>query len=294
MKICFIGTVIFSARVFEHLLRHSVEIAGLITSEKNDFNADFEDLSLIATRYRVPVLRTDDINSLEALRWLKSIDPDVIFCFGWSRLLKAEVLRLPRLGVVGFHPAELPMNRGRHPLIWALVLGLPHTASTFFFMDEGADSGDILSQVYVPIAYHDNAKTLYDKIVDTAIRQIDQFVPQLVSGKYQRIKQDHSTANTWRKRGVADGKIDFRMPARGIYNLVRGLTKPYVGAHLEQRGKKIFIWEVSERPDDRMNIEPGSVVFCDEHVIHVKCGIDAVEIKAEYFDKAPNLGDYLQ
>ena len=161
-------------------------------------------------------------------------------------------------------------------------------------MDECADSGDILSQAYVPISYHDNARTLYDKIVDTALRQIDQFVPQLISGKYLRTKQDHTTANTWRKRGFLDGKIDFRMPARGVYNLVRGLTKPYVGAHLEHEGRKITIWEVSELPDNRINIEPGAVIFRDEHVIHVKCGIDSVEIKTEFFDEVPNPGDYLK
>ena len=34
---------------------------------------------------------------------------------------------MPALGVIGYHPAELPKNRGRHPLIWALVLGLKKT-----------------------------------------------------------------------------------------------------------------------------------------------------------------------
>jgi len=41
-------------------------------------------------------------------------------------------LGIAPLGVVGFHPAALPANRGRHPLIWALFLGLKKTASTFF------------------------------------------------------------------------------------------------------------------------------------------------------------------
>ena len=72
--------------------------------------------------------------------------PDIIFCFGWSSLIKSEVLNLTKLGVVGYHPAMLPNNRGRHPLIWAKILGLTQTGSTYFFMDEGADTGDILDQ----------------------------------------------------------------------------------------------------------------------------------------------------
>ena len=57
-----------------------------------------------------------------------------------------RILDLAPLGIIGFHPAALPRNRGRHPIVWALVLGLEETASTFFFMDKGADTGDILSQ----------------------------------------------------------------------------------------------------------------------------------------------------
>ena len=50
------------------------------------------------------------------------------------------------MGILGYHPSLLPFNRGRHPIIWALALGLKETGSTFFFMDENADTGDIVSQ----------------------------------------------------------------------------------------------------------------------------------------------------
>ena len=86
---------------------------------------------------------------------------------------------LPLLGVIGFHPAALPANRGRDPIIWALVLGLQETASTFFFMDEGADSGDIISQEYLIITDSDDAGILYEKITQTALKQLREFVPRL-------------------------------------------------------------------------------------------------------------------
>tara|TARA_B100000212_G_C26964283_1_gene359781 strand:+ start:319 stop:531 length:213 start_codon:yes stop_codon:yes gene_type:complete len=56
------------------------------------------------------------------------------------------------------------MNRGRHPIIRTLVLGLNETASTFFFMNEFADEGDILDQKIVKIDCQDNANTLYGKL----------------------------------------------------------------------------------------------------------------------------------
>ena len=68
------------------------------------------------------------------------MNPDVIFCFGWSRLLKKRLLTIPKHGVVGFHPAELPMNRGKTSIDLGLSFRFKKTASTFFIMDEGADT----------------------------------------------------------------------------------------------------------------------------------------------------------
>lgn len=108
-------------------------------------------------------------------QWLRELHPDYIYCFGWSYLLRKEILDLPKCGVIGFHPAALPHNRGRHPIIWVLVLGLNRKASTLFFMDEGADSGDILSQKTVLVYETDTAFTLYERITGTALEQLEQF-----------------------------------------------------------------------------------------------------------------------
>ena len=66
------------------------------------------------------------------------------------------------MGVLGYHPTKLPANRGRHPLIWSLVLGLKQSASTFFFLDQDADSGDIISQKDFEILNTDDALALYN------------------------------------------------------------------------------------------------------------------------------------
>ena len=75
-------------------------------------------------------------------------------------------------GVIGFHPAKLPANRGRHPIIWALALGLEKTASTFFRMDKNADSGPIVSQVDIKIRRNFSARCLYDEILKAVSLQV--------------------------------------------------------------------------------------------------------------------------
>lgn len=247
----------------------------------------------LCKEHSIPFLWTDDINTPDSLNWIRGVSPDIIFCFGWSQLIKRELLNIPESGVIGFHPAALPQNRGRHPLIWALALGLDRTASTFFFMDEGADSGDILSQRYVQILYEDNAGTLYEKITRTALEQIEEFIPRLEKKSFRRVPQNHSKANIWRKRAKADGKIDFRMSSRSVYNLVRALTKPYIGAHIEYRGKEIKIWAVKEIPLIQPNTEPGKVLNVRDNTFTVKTSDGSVLILEHEFETLPCIGEYL-
>jgi methionyl-tRNA formyltransferase len=293
MRIVFIGSVEFSFRALERLVGLKAEIVGVCTLKESKFNADHIDLRGFCEVNGIPSFYADDINANETLTWIKEKSPDVIFCFGWSRLIKKDLLELAPLGVVGFHPSALPTNRGRHPLIWALVLGLKKTASTFFFMNDGADSGDIISQCEIQISDKDDASSLYKKATQVALGQIEEFIPELISNTNQRQNQDESLANSWRKRGAADGLIDWRMSAKSIHNLVRGLAKPYVGASFVIDGQEVKVWKTQLVCDAPRNIEPGKVFKMENEKPIIKCGEDAICLLVTEPSFGPQIGSYL-
>lgn len=294
MRIAFIGCVDFSAAALEMLIDHpQAELVGVVTRGRSPCNSDFQDLSALAAGAGCPVFLSDGQDQAPMAAWLRQRRPEVIYCLGWSRLLPADILAIPPLGVVGYHPAALPRNRGRHPIIWALALGLEQTASTFFLMDPGADSGAILSQEPVAITPQDDAGTLYRKLTDTALPQLRQLTNELAEGRAQASPQDHSQANYWRKRTPADGCIDWRMPARGIHNLVRALARPYPGAHCQHDGKAVKIWRVRPAATTAPNLEPGKVLAVRDERLLVKCGDAAVELIEHEFDPLPTEGSYL-
>ena len=92
MKILFIGSVQFSKEALLQSIKSSAEVVGVCTLSESSFNSDHCDLSPVAESYEIPVHYVKDINSSETLNWIKDKEPDVIFCFGWSRLLKKEIL----------------------------------------------------------------------------------------------------------------------------------------------------------------------------------------------------------
>ena len=295
MKVLFIGCVESSKILLETLLEQNADIVGVITKRKSKNNADFVDLAEICIEKKIKYLYVDNINETKSIEFIQKLEPDIGFCLGWSQLLRKEVLDLFPRGVVGFHPAALPDNRGRHPIIWALVLGLTETASSFFILDTGADTGKLISQIKIPIWYEDTARTLYDKVMDIARGQLIALWNQLCEGGVCAIEIESQTGNTWRKRNRDDGKIDWRMSGRNIYNLVRALSEPYVGAHFEYAHKEYKVWEARELPDDGYeNLEPGKIVYIfDDGSFNVKTGDGIISIIR--YDKTfrPENGMYL-
>lgn len=295
VKVIFIGCVESSAVFLETLLEEKADIAGVITKAESKFNSDFVDLSDIAYQNKIPCLHVENINDSKAYEFIKEKNADIGFCLGWSQLLGRELLDMFPQGIIGFHPAALPQNRGRHPLIWALVLGLDETASSFFILDENADTGSVVSQKRVPIMYEDTARTLYDKVMDIAKIQLQELWKDICENHVTIMKEKGQQGNTWRKRGQNDGKIDWRMSGRNIYNLVRALSEPYVGAHFEYNGCSYKVWETKELEDSfYKNIEPGKILGVnEERYFIVKTGDGLIEIIR--YDNAfvPRVGMYL-
>ena len=293
MKVLFIGSVQFSEKMLLELIKLNANIVGVCTLKESEANSDHFDLSKVAKKSDIPFKYTPDINSDDNKSWIKSLKPDIIFCLGWSKLLDKNFLKLAPRGVIGFHPTALPKNRGRHPIIWSLVLGLKSSACTFFQMEEGADTGNILSQKIFKISEKDNASSVYQKVEKIAVTQIKNLFHQLKSDSVLPIVQNHSQSNSWRKRNKEDGRIDWRMPSKGIYNLVRGLSHPYPGAHFEYKDTNIILWSCKVLSDFPDNIEPGKILGTGEKGPIIKSGDGALELLD--FEPKINfvLGEYL-
>ena len=273
MRAIFVGAVAFSRRCLQILVELPVDIALVVTLDgsKSRRHADYTDLAPLASHHGIPILRVADINSPEVPQRLESECPDVIFVLGWSQIVSDRVLDIPRLGCIGSHPALLPRNRGRHPIVWALVEGLQETGLTFFFLDQGVDSGDIVWQRSCLIESEDDAASLYGKIEDLAEAGLRDFVPRLLEGTATRTPQDDSLATYWRKRNDDDGRIEWCQTAERIRNLVRGLTRPYVGAHAFHFDNRFSVWrtEVPLGGHNQSAVQPGEILDVSEEGVLV-------------------------
>jgi methionyl-tRNA formyltransferase len=275
MRAAFFGHVRYSAVILERLAGvRDIELACVVTRSKPGANADFLDLAPMAAALGVPVVDVDTVPQTDWPGVLAAQAAEVGFALGWSTLLDQAVIDVFPNGIVGYHPAPLPRNRGHHPIIWALALGLRQTASNLFMLDAGVDSGPIVSRRVVDIEDDDDAGTLYSRLTAIAADQVEEVAAALVAGRLVAVPQDQSARSVWRKRGYADGRIDWRMSARSIHNLVRALTRPYVGAHMTVDGADYKVWRtrLPRERSGRDDVEPGRVLIVDGRAFVVKCG----------------------
>jgi methionyl-tRNA formyltransferase len=199
----------------------------------------------IARRFDIPLHYVRNMNDPEAIETLRRVAPDLLFCVGWTQLLKKDVLDLPRLGCLGFHASRLPAYRGRAPVNWAIINGERQTGNTLMFLDEGVDTGDILAQRTFPIEDHDTCATVYEKVARSEDEMIREVMSLIHEGRMPRRPQDHAAATVMPRRRPGDGIVDWTRTTKQLHDWVRALTHPYPGAFTTLEGRRVWIWKAS-------------------------------------------------
>jgi methionyl-tRNA formyltransferase len=228
-------------------------------------------LDEIAETSSIPLFKLNHINDPEVAKVLIEYEIDWLFIIGWSQIASAELIRIPRMGIIGAHPTLLPVGRGRAAVPWAIIKGLDKTGVTFFKMNEGVDTGEILDQIQIPILKNENATSLYDKVNAAHTELIKQIWPKLIDGSLVGIKQNESKATYWEGRNPTDGELYHTMTLKEVDKLVRASTHPYPGAFIMiDEFTKLIIWFGSVRPNqsDRVfNFIDGVYYVTDFEVI---------------------------
>jgi methionyl-tRNA formyltransferase len=156
-----------------------------------------------ARRAKIPVLRASAANQAELAARLAPLSPDLICVASFPFLLRSPLLRLPRLGVVGIHPALLPRHRGGWPLFWTYFHDDPEAGVTVQWLDGGADTGDIIFQEPIPLPRGEPLTRLYGEITRRGVSLLVQAIDAIERGTAPRTVQDEARAT--RDPNPADG-----------------------------------------------------------------------------------------
>jgi methionyl-tRNA formyltransferase len=173
----------------------------------------------LAHTLRIPVLEVGRLRDEAALAALASLAPEVLCAACFPRLLPPEWLHTPRLGCLNLHPSLLPAYRGPEPLFWQFRNGEGHTGVTVHFMDEGADTGDIVAQAEAPFP---NGITYVDAERLAAQAGAQLLVDALAQAPIPRRPQSTTGVSSAPHPSAEALTVHSDWPAQRAFNFVRG------------------------------------------------------------------------
>jgi methionyl-tRNA formyltransferase len=239
-------------QVVQWLRKQGEEIVGLVVHPPGRTRYEEEIRSVVAgTECLVSDgSRLCEPEILDQARKLRA-EMAVSVLFGY--LLRKEFLQLFPRRCINLHPALLPYNRGAYPNVWSIVEGTP-AGVTLHYIDEGVDTGDIISQKEVTVEATDTGASLYRKLELAGLELFQQTWPSLRQGVAPSWPQNTKEVTSHRARDVERiDEIDLGKMYRAgdLVDLLRARTfPPHPGAYFRSKGRKVFLrLELFEEPD---------------------------------------------
>ena len=218
----------------------------------------------------VPVFQPEKIKSDAALDYFKRLAPDVVVIIAYGQIIPQRLIDIPRLGWINLHASLLPKYRGAAPINWAIVNGEARTGLTTMQIDAGLDTGPMLLKYETEIGRDETAPELAARLAEAGAPLVAETLRGLDRGTIEASPQDAAQAMLAPPLKKEDGRIDWWLSARKIYDRIRGL-QPWPGAFTSFRGKSCQIWGKPLKPVEAGGM-PGIMLPTQEDGLLVICG----------------------
>jgi methionyl-tRNA formyltransferase len=242
-------------RVLESFIRNKLVPCAVVMENSHD------KLLKICNQNKIEFFVCSNPSNIQHVDWLSELQPDFLFCVGFSKIIPKNVLSIPKLGSFNCHGGKLPEYRGASPIPWQLINGEKNGSAYILRMTSGIDDGPILEFKNYNIHQTENATSLTDKIDDIFSSIAPSVVQKILNENHiHETPQSEISAKYWTRRVPQDGLIDWaKMTAQEVINFCRALTTPYPGAFTYINGFKIILHQVDIHPLDIRGV-PGRYV----------------------------------
>ena len=282
MKIMFMGTPEISAVCLKKLIEDGHDIKAVVTREDKPRGRGNvmtpTPTKALALENSIPVYEPKTLKDEAFAAVLDEIVPELIVVVAFGKILPLSVLEYPKYGCINLHVSLLPKYRGAAPMQRAIMNGESETGVTVMHMNEGLDTGDIISTEVFPIGPEDNFEDIHDRSAEVGGVLLSRTIKDIERGVATRTKQNDAEATYAAKIEKSDAKIDFSRSARELDFMIRGVT-PIPGAFAYLGGKMLKI--VKAKPVANKKGAVGEVITTDgvgQGSFTVACGEGALEV----------------
>ncbi len=233
VRIVFFGTPSFASNILEYLIEKNLNIVGIVT-QPDDFQKRRGKPSRVketAEKFlpKLKIFQPKKASDPEFIQKMRELEPDLFIVAAYGKILRQELLDVPKLGCINVHASLLPKYRGAAPIARAIMNGDAETGVTIMKMVLEMDAGDIIKTAKITISENMNALELENEMCKIAGPILIDAVNDYKNHQVKFIKQDNNLVTFAPKIENKDIYIDWNDDAKNIYNKIRALS-PNIGA----------------------------------------------------------------
>ncbi len=280
MKTVFLGTPQFAVPTLQALIDSSCfNVTAVFTQpdRRAGRGKKFRSppVKILAEEKGIEVFQPERIRgNSQALEIMRRLNPDVAVVVAYGQILPEEFFSVPRLGTVNVHASVLPSYRGASPIVRAVLNGDESTGVTIMKIDQGMDTGDILSIREIPVHPDDTAGEMEDILSGEGAKLLVDTLVSYSRGEIIPVEQDHDKASYAPKLVKADGIINWNNSAQAIHNQIRAMNpRPGAVTSFREEDTNFKIWK-SALPEGHVTDggSPGTLMSWDDEGPLIACG----------------------
>lgn len=246
MNVVFFGSPEFAVPSLRALVGEGFNVSGVVTQPdrpqgRSRSSTVETPVKTAATAEGLDVLQPERPTEPAFVSRLEALAPDVGVVVGYGHILRAELLRLPRRGMVNVHPSLLPALRGAAPIEWTILRGIEHSGVTIMQMDEGMDSGPILHQLPHRVAPGTTAGELGAHLAEMGAQALIEALALWEQDGLKPVPQNSAHATFAPKLTREIAHIDWSQPADVVSRQTLALD-PRPGAWTTHEGREVKLF----------------------------------------------------
>ncbi|APF33212.1 methionyl-tRNA formyltransferase [Microbacterium sp. AISO3] len=250
MRIVFAGTPEPALPSLRRLAASRHEIVGVVTRRDAPLGRKRvltpSPVGSLAAELGLPVLKTDRLDA-EATETITSWGADLGVIVAYGGLVREPLLSAPLHGWINLHFSLLPAWRGAAPVQHSLIAGDRVSGVSVFQLVPELDAGDVFAQTRHPVDRGATAGDLLAALADLGADTLADVVDAIADGAANAVPQA-GEASLAPKLTLADGLLDFALPADTVLDRFRGTT-PEPGAHTTIAGQRLKVLAARRGPD---------------------------------------------
>lgn len=225
-------------KLAKKLFRSKEELAAIILPFKSKNEKRLEEIINFASSRRIKLFRPkrENMHSI-----LKKLNPDILLSFGYPYLLDKQQLSVAKFNL-NIHPSLLPKFRGPNIEWYIIASGAKVSGVTVHLIDEGMDSGAIVSQVKFKLSKFETIKSYQEKYSKYVFAAIKIALKNIKNPAFEPRKQDEKERSIFPKiRKPEDSKIDYSKSLKVLYDEIRACDPKKFPAFFEIDNQKVGI-----------------------------------------------------